>query len=218
MTFPSSTFPRSMGDDRIDALRYVMFWTQPIGRFPIFRSSPLWEPTWLDRKRRGREYWSPIRNNARYQYAQDPDEPGWFPPLTCGETLHVNCTPRVERRRLYSSPHCRCATCLENAQTVELMLQGVARAERDRPDVGHSCYWREPDGRKRYDCTCGMPYSWLNVGQWHLDEEGVVCDWAWKNRCANNDILPATTTASLNDMIQSLYIGPLIAEWSRDET
>lgn len=58
--------------------------------------------------------------------------------------------------RLFSSPLCRCSTCLDNVQTIELMLVGVAWALAQWGEWDHRCYYSGETDR-HYCAQCNEP-------------------------------------------------------------
>ncbi len=138
----------------------------------IANTEPLWRQTWIvTGHRMGGDLPRGVRDDMGY----------WFPPLQCTSGPHTlwplsrtaatpyalrlgfQCGDRLTpHRRIYSSPGCRCAECLENAQAIELMLVGIAYELKQWPDAWeHRCYMTaELTGRQR--CVCGS-ISWLSL-------------------------------------------------------
>jgi hypothetical protein len=151
--------------------------------FPILRSSPIWQPTWVETVK---SFHGPWQAAGSITTKRLPVRDGfWFPPLQCGPNGFGDRKKFIGPSgwRLYTTDNC--PDCTAALQAVELMVYSVARFLADEPQQWeHRCYWR--DGK---DCTCGLPYSWLLVLRWRLDAEMNVVVWAWKNRCSNNDVL-----------------------------
>lgn len=189
MTFPQSTFPT----DRQTTWSVVSMyeankpydrpWVVYATRFPILRSSPLWAQTWVDGRGAG---------TSGY----------WFPPLRCVTGWRLRRAFPYKwiwdspiggfQYRLYSSPRCRCATCLENAQTVELMLVGFESIGRaDAWPNEHRCWFGHRASSFTNEwlfCSCGVTASITDVFWWREMVDQAIDKWALSNRVRRDSV------------------------------
>lgn len=212
--FPQSPFPRCTQRDAefaagLDCTDYdcrahrnpvIFTWRSELD-FPVLRSSPLWQQTWVEESDGGLRL---VMLDGQWRIGGR-----WFPPLGCTLNLpgDARCkifTPDFRLQRIYSSPSCRCSDCLDNAQTIELMLAGIAWecAKDDWPE--HRCWWA-------FDlCTCGKWHSVTNPSDNNHAMHMSTLHWRKRNQFLNGDLLDIahvrTSAATDQDIVDSALL------------
>lgn len=165
---------------------------KPPRDFPILRSPPLWQPTWVDNPCAIEGWLSPFQELREGDSAAGVWVDGrWFPPLRCGpngfgDERKTISGPSV-LPRIFSSPFCRCSDCLRSAQAIEIMLVGIAyEAAKEWPE--HRCWFGSlAFGTEVDQCTCGA-FAVIGGTWWESECSALLADrLGWEPQWALNE-------------------------------